>query len=79
MEQSCVQVVGAYPSKHAAYWSATDQASLRIAPTYDTAYVLGRTASLFTNSNLGPDTESIPGLTWSREGYSWDKVAEVIR
>ena len=64
-----------------AYWSATDQASLRIASNIlDTAYVLGRDGLLFTISNLGPDTESIPGLTWSREDVTpWDKVAEVIR
>ena len=63
-----------------AYWSATDQASLRIASNIlDTAYVLGRDGLLFTHSSVAPESECIPGLAWSQETVTpWNKVREVL-
>ncbi len=62
-----------------AYWSSTDQDSLRMATNIlDTAYVLGGDGILFTHSNVTPDSEFIPGLAWSRESVTpWDKVRKV--
>ena len=62
-----------------AYWSSTDQDSLRMATNIlDTAYVLGGDGLLFTHSKVPADSEFIPGLSWSRESVTpWDKVREV--
>ena len=62
-----------------AYWSCTDQDSLRMATNIlDTAYVLGGDGLLFTHSNVTSDKECIPGLVWSQESVTpWDKVREV--
>ena len=62
-----------------AYWSSTDQDSLRLATNIlDTAYVLGGDGLLFTHSNVTPDSECILGLAWSQENVTpWDKVREV--
>ena len=61
-----------------AYWSCTDQDSLRMATNIlDTAYVLGGDGLLFTHSNATPDRECIPGLVWSQESVTpWNKVRE---
>ena len=51
-----------------AYWSATDQESLKMATNIlDRAYVLGGDGLLFTQSNMAPDRECIPGLAWSKK------------
>ena len=62
-----------------AYWSYTDQDSLRMATNIlDTAYVLGGDGLLFTHSNATPDRECITGLAWSKETVTpWNKVREV--
>ena len=61
-----------------AYWSSTDQDSLRMATNIlDTAYVLGGDGLLFTHSNVLTDCEFVPGLSWSRESVTpWNKVRE---
>ena len=61
-----------------AYWSYTDQDSLRMATNIlDTAYVLGGDGLLFTHSNVPSDSEFIPSLSWSRENVTpWNKVRE---
>ena len=62
-----------------AYWSATDQESLKMATNIlDRAYVLGGDGLLFTQSNMAPDRECIPGLAWSQESVTpWHKFREV--
>ena len=62
-----------------AYWSTTDQDSLRMVTNIlDTAYVLGGNGLLFTHSSVPPESECIPGLAWSKEIVTpWNKVREV--
>ena len=62
-----------------AYWSTTDQDSLRLVTNIlDTAYVLGGNGLLFTHSSVSPESECIPGLAWSKETVTpWNKVREV--
>jgi hypothetical protein len=61
-----------------AYWSFTDQNSLQIASNIlDTAYVLGGNGLLSTSSNLSPSSESIRGLSWSKETVTpWIEIQE---
>ena len=63
-----------------AYWSSTDQDSLRIAENIlETAYVLGGDGLLFSTSNPNPEGGIIPGLNWSKETVTpWNKVGEVF-
>lgn len=62
-----------------AYWSDTDQESLKMATNIlDAAYVLGGDGLLFTYSCVHPESERIPGLEWSQETVTpWNKVREV--
>ena len=64
----------------AAYWSGTDQESLRLASNIlDTAYVLGGDGLLFSRSNPGNEDDLIPGLDWSKQNVTpWDRVGEVV-
>lgn len=61
-----------------AYWSSTDRNSLQIASNIlETAYVLGGDGLLSTSSNCSPGSETISGLSWSKEAVSpWIEVQE---
>ena len=63
-----------------AYWSRTDQESLRLATNIlDTAYVLGGDGILFSKSNPCNGDDLVPGLDWSKENVTpWDRVDEVV-
>jgi len=63
-----------------AYWSFTDQNSLQIATNIlETAYVLGGDGLLSTSSNCSPGSETIRGLSWSKETVSsWIEVQEGV-
>ena len=63
-----------------AYWSRTDQESLRLATNIlDTAYVLGGDGILFSKSNPCNGDDLIPGLDWSKQNVTpWDRVDEVV-